>query len=262
MVLVFVPLSWPLSPFIVFADSVPWLAARQFSAHNRKKGVLMTDFEYDVKQKKEIARSAFAKKNGSKSKYCSLPSDHMTEAQWKKRNGLIMSYDLKKPMNWTQFTTMPPDIQEEYLRGLSERYHVTIRCLSDLFGVSWDTVRRHIKINHPWMKFKRGFQMSDQDKAGFAEFLCGEGCDTVVLGDRPIEEKSEVQETIGESIKKILPKKEPVVEKSRFHMRKLVTEFEDIYDANAIQNMIRAILPTGLAGLPVSVKIEINVLDS
>lgn len=258
MVLVFVPLSWPLSPFIVFADSVPWLAARQFSAHNRKKGVLMTDFEYDVKQKKEIARSAFAKKNGSKSKYCSLPSDHMTEAQWKKRNGLIMSYDLKKPMNWAQFTTMPRDIQEEYLRGLSERYHVTIRCLSDLFGVSWDTANRYIKINHPWMKFKRGFQMSDQDKAGFAEFLCGDGY-VPTTTDEKQEEPKAIDDTPEKDNREFVEKS---VAPSRFHMKKLSMEFEDIYDANAIQNMIRAILPTGLAGLPVSVKIEINVLDS
>ena len=213
----------------------------------------MTDFDYDIKQKKQIARSAFRKKNGSKSKHCSLPSDNMTESQWKKRNGLIMSYDLKKPMKWVQFTTMPPDIQEEYLRGLEERYHVTIRCLSDLFGVSWDTVSRFIKINHPWMKFKRGFQMSDKDKAGFAEFLCGEGCAPIIFDNEP---------TVKHETKDKVYEKETSAASPRFHMRKLITEFEDTYDANAIHNMIRAILPTGLAGLPVSVKIEINVLDS
>lgn len=213
----------------------------------------MTDFEYDIKQKKQIARSAFSRKNGSKSKYCSLPSDNMTAAQWKKRNGDIMSYDLKKPLNWAQFLTMPVDLQKEYLRNLSEQYHVTIRCLSDLFGVSWDTVNKHVKTNHPWFKVKRGFQMSPQDKAGFAEFLCGADeiipvCDDTPAGDID-KKKISTATTMGTPV-------------SRFKMRHLVTEFEDTYDADAIQNMIRAILPKGLAGLPVSVKIEINVLDS
>lgn len=218
-----------------------------------RKGFIMTDFEYDIKQKKQIARSAFARKNGSKSKYCSLPSDNMTVAQWKKRNGDIMSYDLKKPLNWMQFITMPVDLQKEYLRNLSEQYHVTIRCLSDLFGVSWDTVNKHVKTNHPWFKVKRGSQMSPQDKAGFAEFLCGAD-EIMSVCEEPLIEKPDRECTIKGEAK--------VVRAPRFKMRHLITEFEDTYDADAIQNMIRAILPNGLAGLPVSVKIEINVLDS
>ena len=225
----------------------------------------MTDFEYDVKQKKRIARGAFAKRGGSKSKSCSLPSDNMTDSQWKKRNGAIMSYDLKQPMNWATFSGMPIDIQKEYLQSLHEKYHVTKQCLADLFGVSWDTVSRHLKINHSWMKFKRGNQMTAEDKAGFAEFLCGSDAFEPVVLEQPPVTKESVPSAVEESAATHAEAKpEPVAEPkpSRFHMRRLVTEFEDIYDANAIQNMIRAILPTGLAGLPVSVKIEINVLDS
>lgn len=232
----------------------------------------MTDFDYDVKQKKQIARSAFSRKNGSKSKYCSLPSDNMTEAQWKKRNGSIMSYDLKKPMNWVQFTTMPVDIQEEYLRGLSDRYHVTIKCLSDLFGVSWDTVSRYIKTKHSWLKFKRGSQMSPKDKAGFAEFLCGEGYYIPVEAEKPKKKKpkkeaepaEELEAKLSEEMEAELKEEpeKPAARPSGFKMRRLVTEFEDIYDANAIQNMIRAMLPTGLAGSHVSIRLEIDVLDS
>lgn len=233
----------------------------------------MNDFDYDVREKKRIANSARARKNGSKSKYCSLPSDHMTAVQWKKRNGEVMSYDLKKPLNWTQFTTMPVDIQAEYIRGLSEKYHVTIRCLADLFGVSWDTVSRYMKLKHSWFKVKRGVQMSPQDKAGFAEFLCGsDAYSPVVIEETPAQKLEIKTETPipkedasvpRELEQPVEPKEKPVKgTASRFKMRKLVTEFEDTYDADAIQNMIRAILPTGLTGLPVSVKIEIDVLDS
>ena len=223
----------------------------------------MHDFDYDVKQKKAIARSAFSKKNGSKSKYCSLPSDHMTQAQWKKRNGEVMSYNLKQPLNWVQFTTMPVEIQEEYLRRLSDKYHVTIRCLADLFGMSWDTVRRYLKANHPWMKFKRGNSMSDEDKAGFAEFLCGS--DAFVPMPAPAEQKPEPVS------KPVAPAKEPVddagaspydkkEEKPGFQMRRLSAEFETPFDPGSVSNMVLAMMPTGLAGSDVKIRIEIEIM--
>lgn len=203
----------------------------------------MHDFEYDVREKKRLARNAFNRKNGSHSKSCSLPSDRMTEAQWKKRNGAVMNYDLKQPMNWAQFASMPTEIQEEYLRRLSERYHVTIRCMADLFGVSWETVSRYLKANHPWMKFKRGNAMSNEDKAGFAEFLCG----SQPVAEEPLDE--EPQEPYDE-------KKEA----AGFRMRSLVAEFETLYEPGAVNNMILAMMPSGLTGNNVRIRIEIDIM--
>lgn len=203
----------------------------------------MTDFEYEIKEKKRIARGAFNRKGGSRSKSCSLPSDNMTDAQWKKRNGKIMSYDLKQPMNWTQFTDMPIEIQEEYLRRLSDKYHVTIRCLADLFGTSWDTVRRHLKTNHPWMKFKRGNTMSDEDKAGFAEFLCGTQPEQVEpLDTEEPPSYDEQKETPG------------------FRMRRIMAEFETPYEPGSVNNMILTMMPTALTGSNVRIKIEIEIM--
>lgn len=223
----------------------------------------MHDFDYDVKQKKAIARGAFSKKNGSKSKYCSLPSDHMTEAQWKKRNGEVMSYNLKQPLNWVQFTTMPVEIQEEYLRRLSDKYHVTIRCLADLFGMSWDTVRRYLKANHPWLKFKRGNAMSNEDKAGFAEFLCGS--DPFVPASAPAEKEPEpviepdtpAKERVDGESAQSYDKKE---EKSNFRMRRISAEFETPYEPGSVSNMVLAMMPTGLTGSNVRVRIEIEIM--
>lgn len=39
----------------------------------------MTDFDYDVKQRRELARAAKYRKRGSKSKKCTLPSDYLTQ---------------------------------------------------------------------------------------------------------------------------------------------------------------------------------------
>ena len=52
----------------------------------------MNDFDFDVLQKKRIARGAYHRKNGSKSKRCTLPSDYLTAAEKRKLNGEVMDY--------------------------------------------------------------------------------------------------------------------------------------------------------------------------
>ena len=44
---------------------------------------MMSDFEYDCWQRKRIAQQAKYRKCGSKSKKCSMSTDHMTQKQWK-----------------------------------------------------------------------------------------------------------------------------------------------------------------------------------
>ena len=60
----------------------------------------MNDFDYDALQKKRIASGAFHMKRGSRSKRCSLPSDNLTPAQLKRRNGPVSTYKLDQPMSW------------------------------------------------------------------------------------------------------------------------------------------------------------------
>lgn len=206
----------------------------------------MNDFDYDVMQKKNIARSAFNRKSGARSKACTLPSDHMTDAQWKKRNGKEVTYDLKIPLNWTQFTDMPADIQKAYLQRLVDKYHVTITCLSDLFGVKWNTLDRFLKKNHAWLRFKRGAKMSAADKAGFAEFLCG--------APNPIEQE---EETIDSDKP---PAYNHSAETQTFRMRRLSAEFETPYDPASVGNMVLTMMPTALAGVPVRIRFEIDIL--
>lgn len=50
----------------------------------------MNDFDYDIVQKKRLVASARKQKCGSKSKKCSLPSDNLTAAQLKAKNGLCL----------------------------------------------------------------------------------------------------------------------------------------------------------------------------
>ena len=95
----------------------------------------MNDFDYDVLQKKRTAAGARHMKRGSRSKRCSLPSDHLTPAQLKRRNGPVSTYKLDEPMRWDDFKAMPVDLQKQYLTNLVETYGATNEMLSDMFYV-------------------------------------------------------------------------------------------------------------------------------
>lgn len=77
----------------------------------------MNDFDYDIVQKKRVARGAFAHVNRKRGK-CRLPSDYLTAAQRKERNGAVKTYNITRPMPWEDFKAMPDDIKREYLRNM------------------------------------------------------------------------------------------------------------------------------------------------
>jgi hypothetical protein len=105
----------------------------------------MNDFDYDVLQKKRIARGAIHMKGGSKSKKCTLPSDHLTQAQWKRRNGPVNTYSLNQPMDWETFKSLPIDIQQSYVDILQRRFNVTAATISkELFGNTAPVLRLHM----------------------------------------------------------------------------------------------------------------------
>lgn len=85
----------------------------------------MNDFDYDNLQRKRIAQNARYKKGGSKSRKCTLPQDHMTPAQLKRRNSEVISWNLSAPMKWNVFNTMPDDLKREYIELLRLNYNAS-----------------------------------------------------------------------------------------------------------------------------------------
>ena len=106
----------------------------------------MNAFDSEVRERKRLVSSARHKKNGSKSKRCSLPSDHLTERQWKARCGEIMEYKLSSPVPWAEFKRYPRDIQEMYIQNM-----VDLQCLCGPFpSTSTDhSIRRWCSIPSP-----------------------------------------------------------------------------------------------------------------
>lgn len=144
----------------------------------------MNDFDFDVMTKKRIARGAAARKCGSKSRRCTLPSDYLTDAQKKARNGKMSTYNLSKPMTYEQFKLMPRDLQREYLLKLRNDMHASTRVIAQMFGCSDETVRvviRNLGIN---IGGKKMFMNLDQ-LMRWNNWLSGDAANTPVTVTEP-----------------------------------------------------------------------------
>lgn len=156
----------------------------------------MNDFDFDVMTKKRIARGAAARKCGSKSRRCTLPSDYLTDAQKKARNGKMSTYNLSKPMTYEQFKLMPRDLQREYLLKLRNDMHASTRVIAQMFGCSYETVRvviRDLGINTGGKKI----YMNLDQLMRWNNWLSGDAANTPVAVTEPETETEAEAETIS-----------------------------------------------------------------
>ena len=135
----------------------------------------MTDFDFDVKEKKSIARGAFARKGGSKSKKCSLPSDHLTDAQKRKLNGPVRAYNVKTPMSWDEFKSMPTDLQQAHVAFLQDAFGVSGNDIAiRYFGVTGTALRLHAKNHGLTLITHRGRETCADSIERFVAWFVGE----------------------------------------------------------------------------------------
>lgn len=196
----------------------------------------MNDFEFDIMQKKNIAHSARKQKIGTRSKKCSLPSDRLTNKQWKERNGEVMSYNLSKPIEWGEFKALPNEIQEEYLVGLQKKYSVTATDIAKMFGVKPLTVTRHVAAKELNVSFHRGRSMSVEQRTEFAKFLSRDA--------------AREDESVTEAANEITSDESATVEGSDVSMKMngVSLSFSGKIDIDAIANSLRHILGTEAVG--------------
>ena len=140
----------------------------------------MNDFDYDALQKKRIAAGARHMRRGSRSKRCFLPSDNLTPAQLKRRNGPVSTYKLDAPMRWDDFKDMPVDLQKQYLTNLVETYGATNEMLGDMFYVHpthVGTVKKALGVvsHNPHRLIGEKKAIRDQMWAAFCNGVVGGG---------------------------------------------------------------------------------------
>ena len=134
----------------------------------------MTDFDYDVMQKKRLARNQF---HNAKYKHGGghLPHEDLTPAQMKRRNGPMVTYSMNQPMSWNDFKSMPHDLQQQYLDGLHAR-----------FGVGPSDIAKYLFLRTPnnlrQSTVAMGLTVAKRDKNcdrdGFFAWLCKADEDT------------------------------------------------------------------------------------
>ena len=104
----------------------------------------MTDERFTfVEQQREMksaARGARHRVCGSKSKRCTLPHEHLTPAQLRRRNGIMSTYTMNAPHTKAELSHWSQDLRREYLTGLMHRYCPTDSQLADMLGCSKSTV--------------------------------------------------------------------------------------------------------------------------
>lgn len=104
----------------------------------------------DVKERKSVATGAYHKRNGAKSKKCTLPSDNLTAAQRRKLNGPAREWNIKKPMPWGEFKSAPKTVQQLHLDFLrSEFPGLGLTTVSEkYFGLSKPALSNYVKSHH------------------------------------------------------------------------------------------------------------------
>ena len=198
----------------------------------------MNDFDYDCRERKNLARQARHRKCGSKSKKCSLSTDHMTNKQWRERNGAIMSINMNKPVSWKDFKSMSDQTQKEYILKMIDTYHVNASTLSEMFGVSPTTVRKHIQNKGFDIEFKVGHSMTSAQRGEWSKFLSQDSQDSVICVDTCVS-------CDGYEVGDPQCQKEEVESESHMSVKSFSLCFSGIVDVDAIANSLRRMMIDG-----------------
>lgn len=145
----------------------------------------MNEFTHDVVQRKRLARNAYAKKNGSRSKKCTLPSDYLSKKEWNARNGKVVSMKMDQVTDWKTFRMMSHDIQEEYLKRLVQKYDCTGKDIAQMFGITNPAFYNYVSKHKLRPGFVAGHIMPKDKRAEWERFI---------EGTNPEDETVEVQQ--------------------------------------------------------------------
>lgn len=218
-------------------------------------------FYQDVRERKSIGHGEFHRKKGSKSRKCSLPSDHLTERGWRKMNGDVITYNLQQPMDWESFKQLRPELKREYIMNLDARFGITKSALAVAFDVNVATIDRNVKGIDFGDIFGRGKRMNDVDRLSFYQFFGVPGC-----GDSIEESNDSVPTPV---VTEEVPQSEDAVTAgtsetthsvsaaSSFGMKKFTLEFDGPFDLDNLVNSIRYMVPNG-TNVELSIRCEIR----
>ena len=135
----------------------------------------MTDERYvymqDLKQKNATKSGAYHKRSGKRSHYVGLPSDHLSPAELKRRNGPLKTYNINTCIHdFAQFKELPADLKKAYVIGCRDTYGARIPELATVMDIHPTSVRKNLidsgvsigkggryKLDPKWNDFVNGY---------------------------------------------------------------------------------------------------------
>ena len=105
-------------------------------------------FISDVKERKTIARNSRYKKNGCKSKKCTLPSDYMTRKEIAAMNSECITCDFNKFYTWSEFQKFKDSTKIDYIESLASKYNCSLDAIGTIvFELSTSALSNYISKN-------------------------------------------------------------------------------------------------------------------
>ena len=160
----------------------------------------------DIKEKKQACYGYRYKKNGSKSKKCSLPSDHLSKKEIEKMNGVCKVYNINKPMTYKEFCAMPIDIQIMYLENLRDKYGASLLDIANMMGCKYTTLTEHKRIALDEKPAFISYNSSRLDIESWNRFINGEKAEDAVEPEPDEEVEGNSNDTEGLNYNEIIPK--------------------------------------------------------
>lgn len=166
----------------------------------------------DTAEKKRIARGSHNKRSHcGKGGSVKFPSDYMSKKEREAMNGEMKSYNLNKPMTWTDLRAMPKDLQITYIKKLRNNYDVPDAVLAESFDISQSYISQFLAslglgsgLNAGAKR--KGWRKSEKAKRFYAWWSQGEydaaevGEETAKTNDIPIQVPDTVTNTDVNSI--------------------------------------------------------------
>ena len=155
-------------------------------------------YQADIGSRGKLGRMSFYKKGGKGTS--PLGKKYMTNAEINARHGECKDYKLNRFMPFSEFRTMPPDIQAIWINAIQDKYDVGLYPISKIIFKfpNDDSLKDHLKRNgifkevHPERKRgKTGLQRLREDVENFRKGL----------GDEP-----QIVEIIPEPVEPDIPK--------------------------------------------------------
>ena len=148
-----------------------------------------------------LRRSASKKRNGSRSRKVSFPSDGLTKKQKERMNGEVVKYNLNSKMTWKEFRAMPHDLQQMYLDRLTGVHKGRGTDIAKMFGTSACNITAYARRNG--LKLKVTGERTHKPKKEWSDFMASDGQEAEDV-KTPVEEENDAPEAISE-VKQQLP---------------------------------------------------------